>query len=153
MSDTIRSRLIKLGISIPQAAIPIANYVSAIRSGNQVFISGQLPFNNGTLLTVGKVDSDVDAKMAKKAAELCAINILSQVQAMFGKLDKIKQIVKTTTFVATTPSFTDIPQIANGASDLFVNVLGEAGKHARSAVGVATLPMDATVEVEAILEI
>lgn len=152
MSDTISSRLAKLGISIPQAAAPVANYVAAAQSGNQLFISGQLPLDNGKLLSIGKAGAQADAAMAKKAAQACAINILAQ--AHLGNLDKIKRIVKITTFVAATPEFTDIPSVANGASDLFVSILGEtAGRHARSAVGVATLPMNATVEVEAILEI
>ncbi|RCL01414.1 MAG: Endoribonuclease [Candidatus Tokpelaia sp. JSC085] len=157
MSDKttkIQSRLAQLGIVIPQAITPVANYVTTVQSGQHVFISGQLPFDEkGKLFAVGKVNTEVDATKAKKAAELCAINILGHAQATLGTLNTFKRIVKITAFVATTPSFTDISQIANGASDFFLQILGEAGRHARSAIGVTALPMDATVEVEAILEI
>ena len=153
MSDTIESRLQKLGITIPAAVQPVANYVTARNSGNQLYISGQLPLSNGKPVAIGKVGRTVSAEQAKKSAEACAINILAQAKAALGDLSKVKQVVKVTAFVATDPNFTDIPQVANGASDLFVNVLGEKGKHARSAVGVASLPMDVPVEVEAILEI
>ncbi|MCT6871338.1 MAG: RidA family protein [Bartonella sp.] len=153
MSETIDSRLQKLGIEIPEAVQPVANYVTAVRSGNQLFISGQLPLSGGKPVAVGKVGRTVSPTQAKKSAEACAINILAQAKAALGSLDKIKRVVKVTAFVAADPNFTDIPQIANGASDLFVNVLGEIGKHARSAVGVAALPMDVPVEVEAILEV
>lgn len=153
MSDTIESRLNKLGITIPAAVQPVANYVTSRQTGNQLYISGQLPLNNGKPVAIGKVGRTVSAEQAKKSAEACAINILAQAQAALGNLSKIKKVVKVTAFVATDPNFTDIPLVANGASDLFVNILGEAGKHARSAVGVAALPMDVPVEVEAILEI
>ncbi|UXN04458.1 RidA family protein [Bartonella sp. HY406] len=153
MSDLISQRLSDLGITIPQAAVPVANYVTYAQSGNQLFISGQLPLKDGKLLATGKVGQDVTIEDAKKAAEACAINVLAQAQAALGDLNKIKRVVKIVVFVASAPDFYDIPQAANGASDLFVNVLGEAGKHARSAVGAASLPLNATVEVEAILEI
>lgn len=153
MSDTIESRLNKLGITIPAAVQPVANYVTSRQTGNQLYISGQLPLNNGKPVAIGKVGRTVSAEQAKKSAEACAINILAQAQAALGNLSKIKKVVKVTAFVATDPNFTDIPLVANGASDLFVNILGEAGKHARSAVGVAALPMNVPVEVEAILEI
>ncbi|WP_297323283.1 RidA family protein [uncultured Bartonella sp.] len=153
MSDTIENRLTKLGIKIPAAVQPVANYVTARKCGNQLYISGQLPLNEGKPVAIGKVGRTVSGEQAKKSAEACAINILAQAQAALGDLNKIKQVIKVTAFVAADPNFTDIPQVANGASDLFVNVLGEAGKHARSAVGVAALPMDVPVEVEAILEV
>ncbi|RCL02053.1 MAG: Endoribonuclease [Candidatus Tokpelaia sp. JSC189] len=153
MFDVIQSRLANLGISIPQIAMPVGSYVTTIRSGKQLFISGQLPLVSGKLLTTGKVGATVDIENAKKAAQICAINILAQAQAELGNLAKIKQVIKITAFVAADPTFTDIPQIANGASDLLVNVLGEAGKHTRSAVGVSVLPMDATVEIETVMEI
>lgn len=153
MSDTIESRLQKFGISIPEAMQPVANYVTAARFGNQLFISGQLPLISGKPVAVGKVGRTVSVEQAKKSAEACAINILAQAKAALGTLEKIKQVVKVTAFVATDPNFTDIPLVANGASDLFVNILGDAGKHARSAIGVSSLPMDVPVEVEAILEI
>lgn len=153
MSDTIENRLQKFGISIPEAMQPVANYVTAARLGNQLFISGQLPLISGKPVAVGKVGRTVSVEQAKKSAEACAINILAQAKVALGSLEKIKQVVKVTAFVATDPNFTDIPLVANGASDLFVNILGDAGKHARSAIGVSSLPMDVPVEVEAILEI
>lgn len=153
MSNSIHQRLIDLDIEIPQAAIPVANYVTFAQSGHQIFISGQLPLKDGKLLSQGKVGHDVSIDDAKKAAESCAINVLAQAQAALGDLTKIKRVVKIVVFVASAADFYDIPQVANGASDLFVNVLGEAGKHTRSSVGVASLPLNATVEVEAILEI
>ncbi|AQS41446.1 MAG: Endoribonuclease [Candidatus Tokpelaia hoelldobleri] len=152
MSATIQSRLEKLGITLPAAATPVANYVTTVRSGNLLYISGQLPLENGKLATVGKVGNTANADDAKKAARICAINLLAQAQAALGDLAKIKRVSKITVFVAVDPNFTDIPQVANGASDLLVEVLGDAGKHARSAVGVAALPMNAPVEVEAIFE-
>ncbi|WP_332066179.1 RidA family protein [Bartonella sp. CB189] len=153
MTNLIENRLKILGITIPDATQPIANYVAVSQSNNQLFISGQLPLLNGKPITVGKVGVAVNIEQAKKSAEVCAINILAQIKATLGNLDKIKKIVKTTVFVAADSNFTDIPLIANGASDLFVNILGEAGKHARSAIGVSVLPMNVPVEVEAIVEI
>jgi len=153
MPHTIETRLAHLGITLPQAAVPVANYVTSITSGQQLYISGQLPLSEGKLVATGKVGATVDAACAKKAAEVCAINILAQAKAALGDLARIKKVVRITAFVAVSPGFTDIPQVANGASDLLVHVLGEAGKHARSAIGVAALPMDAAVEVDAILEI
>lgn len=153
MSDTIQSRLEKLGITLPAAATPVANYVTTVRSGNQLYISGQLPLEDGKLVTAGKVGNTASADDARKAARICAINLLAQAQAALGDLAKIRRVSKITAFVAVDPNFTDIPQVANGASDLLVEVLGDAGKHARSALGVAALPMNAPVEVEAIFEI
>ncbi|MGF7157843.1 RidA family protein [Bartonella heixiaziensis] len=153
MTDTIESHLKHFGITLPEAAQPIANYVTTSQSGNQLFISGQLPLFNGKPIAIGKVGATVSAEQAKKSAEVCAINILAQIKTALSNLNKIKRVVKITVFVAADPHFTDIPLVANGASDLFVNILGEAGKHARSAVGVASLPMDVPVEVEAIIEI
>jgi len=153
MTDTIDARLSALGIALPEAQSPVANYVTAAQSGQQLFISGQLPLKDGKLIATGKVGASVDPQTAQEAAKYCAINILSQAKAALGDLNKIRRIVKLTAFVAADPQFTAIPAVANGASDLLVNVLGEAGKHARSAVGVATLPLDAPVEIEAIIEI
>jgi len=153
MTDTIESRLASLNITLPKAEAPVANYVTAAPSGNQIFISGQLPLKDGSLVATGKVGASVDPQLAHEAARYCAINILAQAKAALGDLGKIRRIVKLTAFVAADPSFTAIPAVANGASDLLVNVLGEAGKHARSAVGVAVLPLDAPIEIEAIIEI
>jgi len=153
MSDTVESRLAGLGITLPKAEAPVANYVTAAQSGKQLFISGQLPFKDGTLVATGKVGGNVDPQVAQEAAKYCAVNILAQAKAALGDLSKISRIVKLTAFVAADPSFTAIPAVANGASDLLVHVLGDAGKHARSAVGVAALPLDAPIEIEAIIEI
>lgn len=153
MSEKIESRLEKLGITIPEAAQPVANYVTTSQSGNQLFISGQLPLVGGKAVAIGKVGASVKEADAQKAARACALNILAQAKAALGSLEKIKRVIKITVFVAADPAFFNIPQVANGASDLFVDILGDAGKHARSAVGVAVLPMDVPVEVEAILEI
>jgi len=153
MTDTIDNRLKALGVTLPEAQAPVANYVTAAQSGQQLFISGQLPLKDGVLIATGKVGAGVDPQTAQEAAKYCAINILSQAKAALGDLGKIRRIVKLTAFVAADPDFTAIPAIANGASDFLVNVLGEAGKHARSAVGVATLPLDAPIEIEAIIEI
>ncbi|WP_455475558.1 RidA family protein [Bartonella sp. B17] len=153
MTNSIESSLKKFGITIPEATKSIANYVTTLRIGNQLFISGQLPLLDGKPTAIGKVGADVSIEQAKKAAEICAINILAQIKAAIGDLNKIKQVVKITVFVAADTNFTNIPLVANGASDLLTNILGESGKHARSAVGVATLPMGVPVEIEAIIEI
>ncbi|WP_455479846.1 RidA family protein [Bartonella sp. B23] len=153
MTDVIEIHLKKLGIALPEAMQPIANYVTTSQNGNQLFISGQLPFSYGKLVATGKVGATVSAEQAKKAAEVCTLNVLAQIKATLGDLNRIKRVIKITVFVAVDPHFTDIPLIANGASDLLVNIFGEAGKHARSAIGVTSLPMDAPVEVEAIIEI
>ncbi|WP_208436088.1 RidA family protein [Bartonella phoceensis] len=153
MTNAIEIHLKKLGIALPEAMQPLANYVTALQSGNQLFISGQLPFFDGKPVATGKVGTTVNIEQAKKAAETCALNILAQIKAALGDLNRMKRVVKITVFVAVDPHFTDIPLIANGASDIFVNILGEVGKHARSAIGVASLPMDVPVEVEAIIEV
>jgi len=154
MTDTIQSRLDALGLTIPQAAAPVASYVTTVKTGNLLFVSGQVPLVDGKLEVQGKVGAEVDVATAQKAAEICALNILAQAKAALGSLDKIRRVVKLTVFVAADPAFTGSPEVANGASDLFIKVLGdEVGKHARSAVGVAVLPRDVPVEVEAILEI
>ena len=154
MSDAIESRLKELGITLPVAAAPAANYVSYVISGNMLYISGQLPTENGKLEIKGLVGSDVDVTTASRAAELCAINILSQAKAALGgDLGKIKRVVKLSSFVASAPGFTDQHIVTNGASNLIANVLGGAGKHARAAVGMAALPLNAAVEIEAVIEI
>ncbi|WP_455478516.1 RidA family protein [Bartonella sp. B10] len=153
MANSIENHLQKLGITLPKATQPIANYVATSYSGNQLFISGQLPIFDGKPVAIGKVGATVSIEQAKKSAEACAINILAQIQETLGDLNKIKRVVKITVFVATDPNFTNIPLVANGASDLLIKILGEAGRHARSAIGVASLPMDVPVEIEAIIEI
>ncbi|EJF81817.1 RidA family protein [Bartonella doshiae] len=153
MTNSIENNLKNLGITLPEATQPIANYVTASQSGNQLFISGQLPLYDGKPIATGKVGATVSAEEAKKAAEVCALNILAQIKAFLGDLKDIKRVVKMTVFVAVDPHFTDIPLVANGASDLLTHILGDAGKHARSAVGVTSLPMNVPVEIEAIIEI
>jgi enamine deaminase RidA (YjgF/YER057c/UK114 family) len=153
MTKMIANRLRELGIDLPVAAAPAANYVSFMRSGNLVFTAGQLPLKDGHLIATGLLGRDLDATAGQAAARQCAINILSQIQAATGDLEKIVRVVKITVFVASSTEFTTQHLVANGASDLLVAVLGERGKHARSAVGVASLPLNAAVEIEAIVEV
>ncbi|MCV3241244.1 RidA family protein [Mesorhizobium sp. ZC-5] len=152
MADTIENRLAELGVSLPAAAAPAANYVPFMRSGSLILTAGQLPLKDGKLAVSGLLGRDVDVAAGKEAAKLCAINILAQAKAALGDLEKIERIVKITVFVASSPDFTEQHLVANGASDFLVAVLGERGKHARSAVGTASLPLNAAVEIEAIIE-
>jgi enamine deaminase RidA (YjgF/YER057c/UK114 family) len=154
MSDTIDGRLAALGISLPEAAAPAANYVPYVISGNLLFLSGQLPIEGGKVAVTGLVGGDVVLADAQRAAELCAINILAQAKsALSGDLSRISRVVKLNGFVASAPGFIEQHLVINGASNLIANVLGDAGKHARAAVGVAQLPLNAAVEIDAILEI
>ena len=154
MSDTIDGRLATLGISLPEAAAPAANYVPYVISGNLLFLSGQLPIEGGKVAVTGLVGGDVALPEAQRAAELCAINILAQAKAaLSGDLTRITRVVKLNGFVASAPGFVEQHLVINGASNLIANVLGEAGKHARAAVGMASLPLNAAVEIDAILEI
>lgn len=150
--SAVETRLRDLGITIPQVAAPVAAYVPAVVSGNYVYTSGQLPFINGELPATGKVGSDIDAGQAKEYAAICAVNALAAVKSQIGDLDRVSRIVKVVGFVASDPAFTGQPGVINGASELLGEVFGEAGAHARSAVGVAVLPLDAPVEVEIIAE-
>ena len=151
--NTPEERLAELGLQVPDVAKPVAAYVPAVRSGNQVFTSGQLPMREGTLITTGKVGGEVTAEAAYECARQCALNALAAVRAEIGDLSAIKRIVKVVAFVASTPDFTGQPGVANGASELFGEVFGPAGQHARSAVGVPVLPLDAPVEVELLVEV
>jgi enamine deaminase RidA (YjgF/YER057c/UK114 family) len=153
MSDTIEMRLRDLGIDLPASAAPAANYVPFARTGNLLFTAGQLPLRDGKLQATGLLGRDLDTAAGKEAAKLCAINVLAQAKAALGDLEKITRLVKITVFVASNPGFTEQHLVANGASDLLVGVLGERGKHARAAVGTASLPLNAAVEVEAIIEV
>lgn len=153
MADTIESRLEKLGVSLPTPAAPVANYVAFQISGSLLLTSGQLPLNDGKVAVTGLLGRDVDVAAGQQAARYCGINVLAQAKAALGDLEKIKRLVKITIFVASTPDFTQQHLVANGASDFLVEAIGERGKHARSAVGVASLPLNAAVEVEAIFEI
>jgi enamine deaminase RidA (YjgF/YER057c/UK114 family) len=152
MGETIEKRLSDLGITLPAAAAPAANYVPFMASGNLVFTAGQLPLKDGKLIATGLLGRDVDVAGGKEAAKQCAVNILAQAKAALGDLEKIKRIVKISVFVASSSDFTEQHLVANGASDFLVAALGERGKHARSAVGVASLPLNAAVEIEAIIE-
>ncbi|BCW20411.1 RidA family protein [Pseudarthrobacter enclensis] len=159
--SAVEQRLAELGLSLPEVAAPVAAYVPAVISGNHVYTSGQLPFINGKLEATGKVAAGAEATAdeptvspedAKKYAAVCAVNALAAVKSVIGDLDRITRIVKVVGFVSSDPTFTGQPAVINGASELLGRVLGDAGQHARSAVGVAVLPLDAPVEVELIAE-
>lgn len=153
MTSTIETRIKDLGITIPESAAPAAAYLPFSQSGNLLFTSGQLPLKDGKLVSTGLVGRDLTIEQAQEAAKYCAINVLSQAQAALGDLKRIKRVIKITVFVASVVDFTDQHVVANGGSQLFIDVLGDAGKHARSAVGMAGLPLNAPVEIEAILEV
>ncbi|MBS7541442.1 RidA family protein [Ancylobacter lacus] len=152
MSGTVESKLAALGIVIPTATAPAANYVPTVQTGNQLWISGQISIANGVLMT-GKLGDDADVEAGRAAARQCAINLIAQMKAALGDLDRVKRVVKLVGFVNSAPDFTDQPKVVNGCSDLLVDVFGDAGRHARSAVGVAALPFNVSVEVEAVVEI
>jgi enamine deaminase RidA (YjgF/YER057c/UK114 family) len=151
--STPEERLAELGLSIPEVAKPVAAYVPAVRTGDLVYTSGQLPLSQGTLMATGKVGAEVTPEDAQACARQCALNALAAVKAEIGDLGAIKRIVKVVAFVASTPDFTGQPGVANGASELLGDVFGPVGQHARSAVGVPVLPLDAPVEVEIIVEV
>jgi enamine deaminase RidA (YjgF/YER057c/UK114 family) len=146
------AKLAELGLTLPEVVPPVAAYVPAVQSGRYVYVSGQLPIADGKLLATGKVGAGVSAEQAKDLAGQCALNALAAVDALVG-LAKVVKVVKITGFVASAEGFTGQPGVINGASELLVAVFGEAGRHARSAVGVAELPLNAPVEVEAIFEV
>ncbi|MGY0538370.1 RidA family protein [Nocardioides sp. YJ-D4] len=145
--------LAELGLSVPDVVPPVAAYIPALRTGDYVFTSGQLPMKDGALLSTGKLGGEVSPEEGVAAAQQCALNALAAVKAEIGDLSLVKRVVKVTCFVASTPDFTGQPGIANGASELLGKVFGDAGRHTRSAVGVPVLPLDAPVEVEIIVEI
>jgi enamine deaminase RidA (YjgF/YER057c/UK114 family) len=151
MSDVF-ARLEELGLQLPEVVPPLAAYQPAVQSGSHVYVSGQLPMADGKLLETGKVGSDVTPERAKELASRCALNAMAAVHALVG-LDKVVRVVKLTGFVASADGFTGQPGVINGASELFGEVFGDAGKHARAAVGVSELPLGAPVEVEVIVEI
>lgn len=153
MTDAVSARLAELGLSLPEAAAPVAAYVPVVESGGLLHVSGQLPFVDGALVR-GRLGEDVTLEQGQQAAQACALMILAQVRAYLGgSLDRVERIVKLGAFVSSTADFTDQPKVANGASELMVAALGEAGKHARSAVGVPVLPLGAAVEVDAIVAV
>jgi enamine deaminase RidA (YjgF/YER057c/UK114 family) len=145
------SRLAELGIALPQAAAPVAAYVPTVLSGNLLHISGQVSFEDGALLT-GRIGEDRDLDYGVRAARACGLMLLAQIEKAVG-LDRVARIVKLGVFVNSAPAFTDQPKVANGASELMQDVFGEAGRHARAAVGVAVLPLGAAVEIDAVVEI
>lgn len=149
----IETKLQELGLELPAAPKPVAAYIPAIQSGNMVFTSGQIPFLNGELKFKGKLGRDVTVEEGYEAAKLCALNCLSVIKAVIGDLDRIEQVVKVNGFVNSVPEFADQPKVINGASELFANLFGEAGKHARAAVGSINLPMNAACEVEVIVRV
>jgi len=153
MTGQILTRLTEMGVVLPDPTAPVANYIPAIRSGNLMFISGQLPFGPGGDLRTGKLGADTDVTAGAEAARLCAINILAQCQSALGDLDRIVRCVKLTGFVNSASDFTEHAPVINGGSDFMVEALGDRGRHARAAVGMASLPLNAAVEIEAIFEV
>ncbi|GAA3738608.1 RidA family protein [Salinactinospora qingdaonensis] len=149
---TPEQRIVELGYTLPEVAAPVAAYVPALRSGDYVYISGQVPVVEGTLSEAGKVGAEVSPERAKELAAICALNAIAAVRSEVGELSRVRRVVKVVGFVASDPGFTGQPQVINGASELLGQVFGEAGTHARSAVGVTALPLDAPVEVEMVVE-
>ena len=154
MASTIQHRLLELGVTLPAAPAPAANYVPAVRSGNLLFIAGQVPLQDGKAQFIGRLGAGLGIEQGQQAARLCAINVLAQVaKALDGNLDRVVRCVRVGGFVNAVPEFTDHPVVINGASDFFVSVFGEAGKHARTAVGAGSLPRGVAVEVDAVFEV
>ncbi len=150
---SVHDRLEHLGIVLPQAAAPAANYVPGVVHHGLLHISGQIPFDEAGQLIRGRLGADMTTKEGAAAARRCGIGLLAQMNAALGTLNRVDRIVKLGVFVASTPDFTDQPKVANGASDLMVDVFGEKGRHARSAVGVAALPLGVAVEIDAIVAV
>lgn len=151
--SAVEDRLAALGLTVPPVAAPVAAYVPAVRTGNYIFTSGQLPMREGQLITTGKVGGEVSAEEAVACARQSALNAIAAVKAEIGDLDQVVRVVKAVAFVASTTDFTGQPTVANGASELLGAAFGDAGRHARSAVGVPVLPLDSPVEVEIIVEV
>lgn len=153
MSATPESRLAALGIALPTPAAPVANYLPTVSTGNLVVVSGQLPLKDGKLLATGKLGAAVSSETGTEAAKYCLINVLAQLRAEIGDLSRVRRVVRLGGFISCTDDFTAHAGVMNGASDLAVAVFGDAGRHARSTVGVPSLPLDAPVEVEGLFEI
>ena len=154
MTGSVENKLAELGIVLPTPSAPVANYVGFVRSGRLLVVSGQLCLgSDGKLVAQGKLGGGVSLEDGQNAARACAINLLAQVKAALGDLDKVKRVVRLGGFINSVPSFLDGPKVMNGASDLMVSVLGDKGRHARTTVGVAVLPLDAAVEVEGMFEV
>lgn len=150
---TPEERLAELGLAVPEVAAPVAAYVPAVRSENHIFTSGQLPMRAGELMATGKVGGEVTTEEAAACAEQCALNAIAAIKSVLGDLRLVEQVVKVVVFVASTPDFVAQPGVANGVSELLAKVFGDAGVHARSAVGVPVLPLDSPVEVEVIVRV
>lgn len=146
-------KLVELGLQLPAVAKPVAAYVPAVRDGNIVYTSGQIALVNGALKYTGKVGGAVTLEEGYDAARICCLNALAAVKSMIGSLDNVERVLKVTAFIASAPGFTAQPKVANGASELLAQLFGEAGQHARSAVGVAELPLDTPVEVELVVKV
>jgi enamine deaminase RidA (YjgF/YER057c/UK114 family) len=150
---TPEERLQELGVDLPAPAAPVAAYLPCVRTRNLVYVSGQVPSVDGKPTHLGHLGDDVDLEAGRAAARTCAVNVLAALKAELGELSRVRRVVKVTGFVASTPGFTDHPKVVNAASELFGEVFGDAGRHARAAVGVAALPLGVPVEVEAIVEV
>jgi enamine deaminase RidA (YjgF/YER057c/UK114 family) len=154
MAGAVEKKLVDLGIVLPTPAAPVANYVGFVRTGNLLVVSGQLCLDdNGKLVAQGKLGAEVSVEDGQKAARACAINLLAQIKAALGDLDKVVRVVRLGGFINAVPTFFDTPKVMNGASDLMVTAFADKGRHARSTVGVSALPMDAAVEVEGMFEV
>ena len=149
----VESRINELKITLPNTPKPVAAYIPAKQTGNLVFTAGQLPMVNGELISKGLLGQDVEIDEANKAARICTLNALAAIKGVIGDLDRIKQIVRVVGYVASVPTFTQQPAVVNGASELLLEIFGENGKHARSAVGMAVLPLNASVEIELTVEV
>jgi enamine deaminase RidA (YjgF/YER057c/UK114 family) len=153
MAGTVEKKLGELGIVLTTPQAPVANYVPFVRTGNLLSVSGQICLDAGKLVAKGQLGGGVSIEDGQKAARTCAVNVLAQLKAALGDLDKVARVVKLTGFVNSVPGFVDGPKVMNGASDLMVAVFGDKGRHSRSTVGVAALPQDAAVEVEGLFEV
>jgi enamine deaminase RidA (YjgF/YER057c/UK114 family) len=153
MPGTIDARIAELRIEMPKASKPVANFVPCVQTGNTLFVSGQVTAWNGEFLHVGKVGREISVPDAQKAARVCALNVLAQAREFLGDLDRVARVVMVQGFVNAIPEFTEHPKVVNGASDLFVEVFGDAGRHARFAIGVGSLPYNVAVEIAAVLEV
>ena len=151
--SSVEARLIQLGLELPETPKPVAAYIPAKQSGSLVFTAGQLPMVKGELISKGHLGQDVEIEAANNAAKICTLNALAAIKGVIGDLDRIKQIVRVVGYVASVPTFTQQPAVVNGASELLLEIFGENGKHARSAVGMAVLPLNASVEIELTVEV
>jgi enamine deaminase RidA (YjgF/YER057c/UK114 family) len=154
MAGSVEKKLVELGIILPMPAAPVANYVGFVRTGNLLVVSGQLCLDgDGTLVAKGKLGAGVSLEDGQKAARACAVNLLAQIKAALGDLDKVTRVVRLGGFINSDPGFVDVPKVMNGASDVMVTAFADKGRHARTTVGVAVLPLDAAVEVEGLFEV